>query len=445
MPRDELAPYVYTHNQPEAIRHAFRVASGLDSMVIGEPQILGQMKDAVRAAEEAGTLGHPRCTSCSSAPSRSPRKCARTTAIGANIVSHGRRRRCIWPSASSRSIAEQRILFIGAGEMIELCAAHFCAPEAEAGHHRQPHRSSAAGRWPSSYGASAIRLDDLAERLAAARHRRFLHRRPLPIIGLGMVERAIKARRHRPMFMVDLAVPRDIEAEVGRLDDVFLYTVDDLAQVVESGLESRQAAVVEAEDIIANRVKDFLGWLESRETGAGHPLAARLGRTHAPPRDGARAEAAGQGREPGKGARPPVAPPDQQVPARPDANAQFSRWQRAQPVAARRCPAFPSPFRRVNNGSGAGPVGASPIAAGRFWLAATIRFRPSRLACSSASSAASINALAGDITGHGRDAATEAGAQGAAAVGVRQVAKNLHGYGRAASSPGPYRRRRGRR
>jgi glutamyl-tRNA reductase len=81
-----------------------------------------------------------------------------------------------------------------------------------------------------------------------------------------MVERAVKVRRHRPMFMVDLAVPRDIEEEVGRLDDVFLYTVDDLAQVVESGLESRQAAVVEAEDIIANRVRDFLGWLESRDT-----------------------------------------------------------------------------------------------------------------------------------------------------------------------------------
>ena len=81
-----------------------------------------------------------------------------------------------------------------------------------------------------------------------------------------MVERAIKARRHRPMFMVDLAVPRDIEEDVGRLDDVFLYTVDDLAQVVESGLESRQAAVVEAEDIIANRVKDFLAWLDSRDT-----------------------------------------------------------------------------------------------------------------------------------------------------------------------------------
>ena len=81
-----------------------------------------------------------------------------------------------------------------------------------------------------------------------------------------MVERAIKARRHRPMFMVDLAVPRDIEEEVGKLDDIFLYTVDDLAQVVESGMESRQAAVVDAEAIIANRVQDFLSWLESRDT-----------------------------------------------------------------------------------------------------------------------------------------------------------------------------------
>ena len=88
----------------------------------------------------------------------------------------------------------------------------------------------------------------------------------LPIIGLGLVERAIRARRHRPMFMVDLAVPRDVEVEVGELDDVFLYTVDDLAQVVESGLEARHSAVVDAEAIIAARVESFLLWLQTRET-----------------------------------------------------------------------------------------------------------------------------------------------------------------------------------
>ena len=261
--RSEIAPYLYTHDQPEAIRHAFRVASGLDSMVIGEPQILGQMKDAVRVAEESGTLG----TQLHKLFQRSfsvAKEVRSTTAIGANIVSM---------AAAGVHLAErifesletQRILFIGAGEMIELCAAHFCAqkPKQVTIANRTVERGRALAE---QYGGTAIRLDELAEHLAQHDIVVSCTAAPLPIIGLGMVERAVKVRRHRPMFMVDLAVPRDIEEEVGRLDDVFLYTVDDLAQVVESGLESRQAAVVEAEDIIANRVRDFLGWLESRDT-----------------------------------------------------------------------------------------------------------------------------------------------------------------------------------
>jgi len=149
--------------------------------------------------------------------------------------------------------------------MIELCAAHFCA--------RQPKQVTVANRTvergrvlAERYNGTAIRLDELAEHMAQHDIVVSCTASPLPIIGLGMAERAVKARRHRPMFMVDLAVPRDIEEEVGELDDVFLYTVDDLAQVVESGMESRQAAVVEAEDIIANRVQDFLGWLQARDT-----------------------------------------------------------------------------------------------------------------------------------------------------------------------------------
>ena len=261
--RSQIAPYLYTHDQPEAVRHAFRVASGLDSMVIGEPQILGQMKDAMRAAEESGTLG----TQLHKLFQRSfsvAKEVRSTTAIGANIVSMA----AAGVHLAERifeSIADQRILFIGAGEMIELCAAHFCA--------RQPKQVTIANRTiergralAEQYNGTAIRLDELGE---------YLHQHdivvsctasPLPIIGLGMAERAVKARRHRPMFMVDLAVPRDIEEEIGQLDDVFLYTVDDLAQVVESGVESRQAAVVEAEGIIAHRVHDFLSWLQSRET-----------------------------------------------------------------------------------------------------------------------------------------------------------------------------------
>ncbi len=261
--RGEIAPYLYLHDQPEAIRHAFRVASGLDSMVVGEPQILGQMKDAVRVAEESGTLG----TQLHKLFQRSfsvAKEVRSTTAIGANIVSMA----AAGVHLAERifeSIAGQRILFIGAGEMIELCAAHFCA--------HQPKQVTIANRTlergrllSERFSGTAIRLDDLGEHLAQHDIIVSCTASPLPIIGLGMVERAVKARRHRPMFMVDLAVPRDIEEEVGELDDVFLYTVDDLAQVVESGQESRQAAVIDAENIIALRVQDFTAWLQSRDT-----------------------------------------------------------------------------------------------------------------------------------------------------------------------------------
>lgn len=261
--RGDIAPYLYTHAQPEAIRHAFRVASGLDSMVIGEPQILGQMKDAVRIAEESGTLG----TQLHKLFQRSfsvAKEVRSTTAIGANIVSMA----AAGVHLAERifeSIGEQRILFIGAGEMIELCAAHFCA--------RQPKQVTIANRTleraralAERFNGTAIRLDELGEHLAQHDIVVSCTASPLPIIGLGMVERAVKLRRHRPIFMVDLAVPRDIEEEVGNLDDIFLYSVDDLALVVESGLESRQAAVVDAEDIIATRVQDFLAWLAGRDT-----------------------------------------------------------------------------------------------------------------------------------------------------------------------------------
>ena len=261
--RHDIAPYLYIHDQPEAIRHAFRVASGLDSMVIGEPQILGQMKDAVRVAEESGTLG----TQLHKLFQRSfsvAKEVRSTTAIGANIVSMA----AAGVHLAERifeSISEQRILFIGAGEMIELCATHFAARNPK--HITIANRTVERGRaLAERFGGTAIRLDDLAEHLPQHDIVVSCTASPLPIIGLGMVERAIKTRRHRPIFMVDLAVPRDIEEDIGKLDDVFLYTVDDLAQVVESGMESRQAAVVDAENIIACRVQDFLGWLQSRDT-----------------------------------------------------------------------------------------------------------------------------------------------------------------------------------
>ena len=259
----DLSPYLYTFPQRDAIRHVFRVASGLDSMVIGEPQILGQVKDAVRHAEQAGTLGSTlhKLFQRSFSVAKEVRS---TTAIGANIVSMA----AAAVHLSERifeSVRDQRVLFIGAGEMIELCAAHFCG--------EQPRKVTIANRTAARaealaarFGADVIRLDQVAEVLAGYDIVVACTGSPLPIIDLGMVERALKARRHRPMVMVDLAVPRDIEAEVAASGDVFLYTVDDLAKVVDSGLESRQAAVIEAEGIIDERVDGFLHWLDSRGT-----------------------------------------------------------------------------------------------------------------------------------------------------------------------------------
>ncbi|MEN3294142.1 MAG: glutamyl-tRNA reductase [Burkholderiales bacterium] len=261
LPYGELRPYLYTLPQDNAVRHAFRVASGLDSMVLGEPQILGQMKDAVRQAEEVGGLG----TYLHQMFQRTfavAKEVRTTTEIGAHSVSMA----AAAVRLSQRifdTIAEQNVLFIGAGEMIELCATHFAAqnPKSLTIANRTLERGEALAH---RFNGRAIRLADLPQQLANFDIVVSSTASSLPIIGLGMVERAIKARRHKPMFMVDLAVPRDIESEIGRLDDVFLYTVDDLAEAVQTGIENRQAAVAQAEAIIETRVKSFMHWIDTR-------------------------------------------------------------------------------------------------------------------------------------------------------------------------------------
>jgi glutamyl-tRNA reductase len=261
LPYSELRPHLYTLPHDHAVRHAFRVASGLDSMVLGEPQILGQMKDAVRQAEAAGGLGTylHQMFQRTFAVAKEVRS---TTEIGAHSVSMA----AAAVRLSQRifdKIADQHVLFIGAGEMIELCLTHFAA--------QHPKSLTIANRTLERGEALAHRVNGSAMRLADLPDQ--LHRfdivvsctaSSLPIIGLGLVERAIKARRHKPIFMVDLAVPRDIESEVARLDDVFLYTVDDLGAVVQTGVEFRQAAVAQAEAIIETRVQSFMHWLDTR-------------------------------------------------------------------------------------------------------------------------------------------------------------------------------------
>jgi glutamyl-tRNA reductase len=261
LPYADLRPHLYTLPQDEAVRHAFRVASGLDSMVLGEPQILGQMKDAVRQAEAAGGLGTylHQLFQRSFAVAKEVRS---TTEIGAHSVSMA----AAAVRLSQRifdTISEQHVLFIGAGEMIELCATHFAAqhPKSITVANRTLERGEVLAR---KLNGRAMRLSDLPQSLHQFDIIISCTASSLPIIGLGMVERAVKARRHHPIFMVDLAVPRDIESEVTELDDVFLYTVDDLGDVVQTGLESRQAAVTQAEAIIETRVRAFMHWVDSR-------------------------------------------------------------------------------------------------------------------------------------------------------------------------------------
>jgi glutamyl-tRNA reductase len=258
----DLRPYLYTLPREEAVRHTFRVASGLDSMVLGEPQILGQLKDAVRAAEEVGTLGATlsRLFQRSFAVAKEVRT---NTRIGANVVSMAaasvRLAARIFPS-----LRETSVLFIGAGEMIELCATHFAAqmPRAMTVANRTLDR---AQHLAHRLGAQAIELRALPEHLAAHDIVVSCTASSLPILGKGTMERVIKARRHAPVFMVDLAVPRDIEPEVAELDDIYLYTVDDLGEVVRAGMDERTSHVAQAEAIIDAQVGSFLHWMEARE------------------------------------------------------------------------------------------------------------------------------------------------------------------------------------
>lgn len=257
MSLEEARPYLYLHAEQDAIRQALRVAAGLDSMVLGEPQILGQMKDAMRTAEQVGALGSHlhRLFQHAFAVAKEIRT---NTGIGESVVSM---------AAASVHLAErifddlkdQSVLLVGAGDMMELCAAHFAAanPRRMVVANRTLERAS---RLAEQIHGESMRLSDMPEALHQFDIVISCTASSLPIIGLGMVERALKARRHRPMFMVDLAVPRDIEPEVAELHDVFLYTVDDLAGVVQSGVASRQAAVVDAEAIIASRLGEYLDW-----------------------------------------------------------------------------------------------------------------------------------------------------------------------------------------
>jgi len=261
VPADSLSPYLYTLPRERAVTHAFRVASGLDSMVLGEPQILGQMKQAVRHAESAGTLGLVlnRLFQRTFAVAKDVRT---QTDIGSASISMAaaavKLAERIFPALS-----DQRLLLIGAGDMIDLTATHFAA--------RKPRSITIANRTlergrelAARFHAEAVTLNEMPERLHEFDIVVTCTASMLPILGKGLLERVIKARRHAPIFIVDLAVPRDVEPEAAKLNDVFLYSIDDLAEIVKDSLQIRQEAVREAEEMIATQACSFLRWLEGR-------------------------------------------------------------------------------------------------------------------------------------------------------------------------------------
>ncbi|HDP88983.1 MAG TPA: glutamyl-tRNA reductase [Thioalkalivibrio sp.] len=257
----EIEPYLYLHEDETAVRHMLRVACGLDSLVLGEPQILGQLKTAFQQAANSGAVGRHlnRLFQHAFAVAKQVRT---DTAIGASPVSVA----FAAVSLARRifgDLGNYTALMIGAGETIELAAQHLHANGI--GRMLVANRNAERARHlAEQYGGEGFALPEIGERLHEADIVVSSTAAPLPILGKGAAERALKKRKHRPMFMVDIAVPRDIEPEVANLDDVYLYTVDDLEEVIQENMESRQQAAAQAEEIVDLRVEDFMGWLRAQ-------------------------------------------------------------------------------------------------------------------------------------------------------------------------------------
>ena len=265
LPAEEIRPYLYTLDNNETIRHAFRVACGLDSMVLGEPQILGQIKDAVRVAQEQESI-NTNLNALFQKTFAVAKEVRTDTAVGENSVSM---------ASASVKLAEQifpdigdlNVLFIGAGEMIELVATYFAA--------KSPKLITVANRTLPRAQELCDKLGLNAEPCLLTELPDILHEydvvvsstaSQLPLVGKGMVERALRLRLNMPMFLLDLAVPRDIEAEVGELGDAYLYTVDDMMDIVQNGKEARQKAAAEAEAMVEKKVGEFVRQQQSRQS-----------------------------------------------------------------------------------------------------------------------------------------------------------------------------------
>ncbi len=260
---DQIRDCAYVYADEDAIRHLFRVSSGLDSLVLGEPQILGQIKDAYSKACDSSTTA--RYLNRLFQNTFSVAKQVRTdTAIGSSPVS---------VAFAAVSLAKQifsnfenhTAMVIGAGETIELVARHL--KENGLGRIIVANRTvERAHTIAQEFDGYAIALEEIPAHLAEADIVISSTASPLPILGKGAVETAIKKRKRQPMLMVDIAVPRDIESQVGELEDVYLYTVDDLQEIIQEGLKSRQEAAKQAEEIIDVQVTHFMGWLRAQDS-----------------------------------------------------------------------------------------------------------------------------------------------------------------------------------
>jgi glutamyl-tRNA reductase len=290
----DLAASLYIHKDRPAVEHAFNVASGLDSMVLGEPQILGQLKDAYRIAHQAGCTG-PSLNKLFQAAFSAAKRVRSETQIGANAVSLA----SAAVSLARRMYADLSVktaLMIGAGEMIALAARHFAAAGVK--HTVIANRTlTRAQLLAAEIKAYAVDLSALDKELKDADIVVSCTASPTPIITKKAAAAAVRARRHRPIFMVDLAVPRDIDPEVAGLSDVYVFSIDDLKQLVEENLQQRQAAAGDARVLLEEEVARFLA--ETRANDAGPAI-----RTLRQQADGIRQQTVEQARRMLAGGRP---------------------------------------------------------------------------------------------------------------------------------------------
>jgi glutamyl-tRNA reductase len=250
----ELAKHAYRHQGIDAVEHVMRVASGLDSMVLGEPQILGQMKRAYQLACQAGTVGKhlqqlfPRIFSASKA-------IRHETSISQSAVSIAYASVQIAQRIFS-DLSHCRVLLVGSGEMMALVATHLEAQNVQQLTIASRHRESAQ-QLAAQYGAAAIRIGDIPQHLHSVDFMITATASQLPIIGKGMIESVLKQKKRRPMLMIDLAVPRDIEPEVSQLEDVYLYNLDDLQDMINANLKNRQRAAKQAEIMVGIHAEHY--------------------------------------------------------------------------------------------------------------------------------------------------------------------------------------------